>query len=153
MNSAVPSTLPATGQPAAAEEPGDAEIGKLHLALGGQQQVARLDVAMDDAAVVGVAEGLGTFRCRSAALRARRRPGRAHSVRLPGCCRRPVPWRRRGGRPARRSRRGGRCAGWLSLRRVSISASKRWRKSGSWTRARRAASRRPARRVSTWTPS
>ena len=45
--------------PPAAEEPRDAEVGKLHLALGGQQQIARLDVAMDDAAVVGVAEGLG----------------------------------------------------------------------------------------------
>ena len=55
----MPNTLPGDRVPAAAEKPGDAEIGKLHLALGGQQQVARLDVAMNDAAVVGVAEGLG----------------------------------------------------------------------------------------------
>ncbi len=44
------------GQPRVAEQPCDAEVGKLHGAVGGQQQIARLDIAVDDAAVVGVAE-------------------------------------------------------------------------------------------------
>ena len=44
------------GQPRVAEEPRDAEVGKLHSAVGGQQQVAGLDVAVDHAPVVRVAE-------------------------------------------------------------------------------------------------
>ena len=43
-------------EPAVAEEPGDAEIGELDAAVGRQQQIARLDVAVDDAAIVGVAQ-------------------------------------------------------------------------------------------------
>ena len=58
MNSAVPRTLPADVC-GAAEEAGDAEIGELHLPVGRQEQIPRLDVAVDHAAVVGVAQGPG----------------------------------------------------------------------------------------------
>ena len=54
-----PQHAPGGGVLAAAEQPGDAEIGELHLTVGGQQQVARLYVAMDHAAVVGVPQGAG----------------------------------------------------------------------------------------------
>ena len=39
-----------------AEQPGDAEVGEFQTAVGGQEQVARLDVAVDDAPVVRVAQ-------------------------------------------------------------------------------------------------
>ena len=44
------------GQPRVAEQTRDAEVGELHAAVGGQEQIARLDVAVDDAAVVGVTQ-------------------------------------------------------------------------------------------------
>ena len=40
-------------------EPGQAEVADVHLAGGVQQQVARLDVAVDDAERVGVLQGVG----------------------------------------------------------------------------------------------
>ena len=43
----------------AAIELGDAKVGELDVVLGVDQQVRRLEVAMDDAAVVGVLERLG----------------------------------------------------------------------------------------------
>jgi hypothetical protein len=43
-------------------EPGDAEVGDLDLVVGGDQDVRRLDVAMDHAPRVGVVEGLGDLR-------------------------------------------------------------------------------------------
>ena len=43
------------------EEPGDAEIRQLDAPVGGQQQVARLDVAVNDAAIVGMAQRAAGF--------------------------------------------------------------------------------------------
>ena len=43
----------------AAEETGDPKIGKFHLPGGRQQEIPRLDVAMDHAAIVGVSQGPG----------------------------------------------------------------------------------------------
>ena len=45
------------GQPPAAEEARDAEVGELQHPSLGQQEIAGLDVAMDYAAVVGVPQG------------------------------------------------------------------------------------------------
>jgi hypothetical protein len=42
-----------------AAQHGEAEVGELHLAAAGQQQVLRLDVAVDDADAVGVLESVG----------------------------------------------------------------------------------------------
>src|SRR5690606_8511353 len=44
---------------AAAHGAGDAEVGDLDLALGGDEHVARLDVAVHDAVAVGEVEGGG----------------------------------------------------------------------------------------------
>ena len=44
------------GQPRVPEEPRNAEVGQLHVVLGRHQQIAGLDVAVDHAAVVGVAQ-------------------------------------------------------------------------------------------------
>ena len=46
----------------AADQLGQAEVGDLHPALLVQQDVLRLDVAVDDAVVVGVLEGLADLR-------------------------------------------------------------------------------------------
>ena len=48
--------LVVSGQPA-----GDTEVGHQRVAIGGEEQVLRLDVAVDHAMVVGVLEGLGRF--------------------------------------------------------------------------------------------
>jgi hypothetical protein len=44
---------------AAAERPGDAEVGDEGVAVAGEEQVLGLDVAVDHALLVGVLEGLG----------------------------------------------------------------------------------------------
>ncbi len=41
-----------------ADSPRDAEVGHLHLAVPGEKDVARLDVAVDDAVAMGIAESL-----------------------------------------------------------------------------------------------
>ena len=43
--------------PRISEQPGNSEIGQLDVALAGQQQIRRLEIAMDHAVVVGVLEG------------------------------------------------------------------------------------------------
>ena len=53
------------------ERPGDAEVGHLHLPVVGDEDVRRLDVAVDHAVAMGEAEGGGHFASRS------RRPARA----------------------------------------------------------------------------
>ena len=105
------------GQVPAGEQAGDAEIAELDDAesvgmdgVGSAEQVRRLEVAVDDAAVVGVFEGGGDLAGDfqhvapgqpAAAVRARRRSwGRPRT-----------PWRTTAGRPGRRSRRSGRCWG------------------------------------------
>ena len=55
----------------AAVQLGDAEVGELDVVLLVDQQVGRLEIAMDDAAVVGVLEGLLPRRRRSGPPRAR----------------------------------------------------------------------------------
>ena len=53
-------TWPRAGQPAVRLDPlGQAEVGDLRLALPVEQDVGRLEVAVDDAALVGVVDGLG----------------------------------------------------------------------------------------------
>ncbi len=50
----------AYGQPAVALQPsGQAEIGDLGRAVGGEQDVGRLEVAVDDPALVSDVDGLG----------------------------------------------------------------------------------------------
>jgi hypothetical protein len=44
---------------AAAEQLGDAEVAHLGLPVGAQQDVGRLEVAVDDALLVGVLHGAG----------------------------------------------------------------------------------------------
>ena len=63
---------------------GDAEVGDLHLAVGGDQDVARLDVAVHDAVAVRVAQrggdlrgDLGRARRASASREPRKHVGRA----------------------------------------------------------------------------
>ena len=71
------------GQPRIAEQPRDAEVRELHAAVGRQQQIARLDVAMDHAAVVGVAQcGQVSTPIRVTSRQSKRRPRRNSSSRL-----------------------------------------------------------------------
>jgi len=61
MYSAVPRTEPALVSRVLPKRRGDAEVGEFYLAACGQEQIARLDVAVDYAAVVGVAECAADF--------------------------------------------------------------------------------------------
>ncbi len=140
------------GQTRIAKQPRDAEVGQFHAAVGHHQQVARLDVAVDDRRGRGRGARRGRCRCRSASPRASRNAAPA-AIPPPGCCRRPVPWHSTTARPARRSRTVARCSGWLSLRRVSISASKRMRNPSSWANAGESNFRAAGSPVSRWTPS
>ena len=87
---------------------GQAEVGDLGRAVGRQQHVGRLQVAVDDAALVGGVHGPGQ-RLRPAAAASPRRQRRAVRASRPGCRRRRTPARRRAGRRARRPRRSARC--------------------------------------------
>ena len=64
--------------------PGDAEVGDLHLALVGDQHVARLHVAVDDPVLVGVAEGGGHVGADVGGPLGRQRPGRLAGWRTGG---------------------------------------------------------------------
>ena len=46
-------------QPRVAEQPRDAEIGQLQIVVGRQQQIGRLEIAMDDAVVVRMLQSPG----------------------------------------------------------------------------------------------
>ena len=70
-------------QPSVSKQPGDAEVGKFHAAVGRQQQIARLDVAMDDAAIVGVPQARQvSMPIRVTSRQSKRRPCRSSSSRL-----------------------------------------------------------------------
>ena len=95
--------LPLLGE-VRAVEPGDAEVGDLHLVVGGDQDVRRLDVAVDHPVGVGVVEARRDLRRQEAI-----RPPRAAappSGACPGWCPARTPWRcSRRPRSRRRRRR------------------------------------------------
>ena len=114
MYRSVPRMSPVRVRPGVALDLGQAEVGDPELALGVEQEVGRLDVAVEDAAGVGVVQRLGGLHAE---------PGHVADV--------GAVAGRGGRRRARRSRRGGsRCR-----RRIGVAASAR-RPSGGG-RARR----------------